>query len=139
MLGLARLKVPSVKRFYRATEELFPDVIDKVTVLEFTDAAIEGNLKNQIDLREPAMIALFGPRNLLNTAKSGKKTEFIPHPDDLTIIDRLNTALLPRLSSYNQPSPFSPPCGIMSLMLRPIPTPIQISQHRHQGSFYDCY
>ncbi|KAI1608132.1 hypothetical protein EDD36DRAFT_500098 [Exophiala viscosa] len=92
--------------FLKLCKRLHPHVIEAAEVDELPDATIFGKLhtsqQHLVDLREQALIALFGPSALLNTAKGGMNTRFIAHEADNAIISSLNTSLMQRLPLYTQ-------------------------------------
>ncbi|KAK5455113.1 hypothetical protein LTS15_005833 [Exophiala xenobiotica] len=61
--------------FFNFCERMFPHVMEAVELDEFPDATLYGELdshrQHTVDIREQAMIALFGPTTLLNVAKGG--------------------------------------------------------------------
>ncbi|KAK5414407.1 hypothetical protein LTR06_004220 [Exophiala xenobiotica] len=93
--------------FFEVCQRLHPEIIEAVEVDELPDAAVIGSLHSQqqtVDLREQALIALLGPSTLLNTAKGGFSTKFVPQEVETTAISRLNTKLLQQLQGYNNGS-----------------------------------
>ncbi|KAK4941893.1 hypothetical protein LTR10_018223 [Elasticomyces elasticus] len=95
--------------FFYFCQRMFPDVMEAVELDEFPDATLYGELdsyrQHTVDTREQAMIALFGPTTLLNTAKGGLNARFIAHETETTAITTLNTSLLNKLPWYNKPLP----------------------------------
>ena len=71
------------------TRRSYPRIIHRAVIDEFLDATVRGKFSAQrqqvVDLREQSMIALFGPRTMLNTAKGGLKTSFLSHQQDLDL------------------------------------------------------
>jgi hypothetical protein len=62
-------------RILRTTTELYPDIVNSANVFEFPMATVSfGTVAEQsvLDIREQALIALFGKDTLLNSQKGGK-------------------------------------------------------------------
>jgi hypothetical protein len=95
--------------FFNFCERMFPHVMEAVQLDEFPDATLCGELdahrQHTVDIREQAMIALFGPTTLLNVAKGGLNAKFVAQASENAAIATLNTSLLQKLPWYNKAFP----------------------------------
>lgn len=91
--------------FFATTMMLYPEIIASAEIDALPDATIYGELdlsrQRSVNLREQALIALFGSLTLLNTAKGGLNSQFIPHEIDRIAVSDLGMSLLRSLSLYS--------------------------------------